>query len=133
VAIEGLSIRLYFDHNANPRFARDLRLEGFDAVAAIELGHERLEDEQHLRWAVAHRRTLFTYDKGDFSIIADAWMTRGDEHAGIILAKAPPAISYGETLRRLLRLLDEITAEEMVNRVEWLDHRWSSRPDGEER
>jgi predicted nuclease of predicted toxin-antitoxin system len=128
VAIEGLSIRLYFDHNANPRFVRDLRGEGFDAVAAIELGHQRLKDEDHLRWAADHRRTLFTYDKGDFSIIADAWITRGEDHAGIILSKGPPLLSYGEILRRLLRLLNEITAEEMINRVEWLDDRWSDRP-----
>jgi hypothetical protein len=30
-------------------------------------------------------------------------------------------------LRRLLRLLDTLTADEMVNRVEWLDSRWSDR------
>jgi hypothetical protein len=84
VAIEGLSIRPYFDHNANPRSARDIRSEGFDAVAAIELGHEQYGDEEHLRWAVDHRRTLFTYDKVDFSVIADTWIMRGEEHAGII-------------------------------------------------
>jgi predicted nuclease of predicted toxin-antitoxin system len=132
VAIEGLSIRLYFDHNANPRFARDLRTEGFDAIAAIELGQERFGDEAQLRWAVDHRRTLFTYDKADFSIIADAWITRGEDHTGIILSKGPPLLSYGEISRRLLRLLNEVTAEEMVNRVEWLDRRWSVAPGDEE-
>jgi hypothetical protein len=131
VAIEGLSIRLYFDHNANPRFARDLRSHGFDALAAIELGHEAFEDEEHFIWAAANRRTLFTYDKRDISIIADEWDARGEDHYGIILCKAPPAISYGETLNRLLNLLDAITAEEMINQVEWLDHRWSVSPGNE--
>jgi predicted nuclease of predicted toxin-antitoxin system len=131
VAIAGLSIRLYFDHNAHPRFARDLRSEVFDALAAIELGHERFADEDHLRWAADHRRTLFTYDKADFSVIADAWMRREEEYAGIILSKAPPLLSYGEILRRLLRLLNEVTAEEMMNRIEWLDHRWSVEQDNE--
>jgi predicted nuclease of predicted toxin-antitoxin system len=131
VAIEGLSIRLSFDHNAHPRFARDLRLHGFDAVAAVELGHEAFRDEEHLRWATTNGRTLFTYDKADFSIIADDWLMRGEAHAGIILSKAPPLISYGEILRRLLRLLDEISAEEMVNRIEWLDRRWSAQTKNE--
>ena len=58
----------------------------------------------------------------------EAWEARGDDHFGIIFCKAPPAISYGEILRRLLNLLDGITAEEMVNQIEWLDHRWSGSP-----
>jgi predicted nuclease of predicted toxin-antitoxin system len=133
VAIEGLSIRLYFDHNAHPRFARDLRSHGFEAVAALELGHEAFRDEEHLRWAAANGYTLFTYDKADFSTIADDWLTRGEAHAGIVLSKAPPLISYGEIFRRLLRLLNEFTAEEMVNRIEWLDRRWSIRTRNEDR
>jgi hypothetical protein len=32
-------------------------------------------------------------------------------------------------LRRLLRLLNTLTADEMVNRVEWLYDRWSVRSD----
>ena len=37
MAIEGLSIRLYGDHNFDSRFSVDLRREGFDIVlAALE-------------------------------------------------------------------------------------------------
>jgi hypothetical protein len=46
---------------------------------------------------------------------------QGRQHAGIILSTAPPRITYGELLRRLLAFLDTVSADEMVNQVRWLD------------
>jgi hypothetical protein len=52
---------------------------------------------------------------------------QGCDHVCILLHRQPPGISYGEMLRLLLRLLDTLTADDMVNRLEWLDDRWSDR------
>ena len=50
-------------------------------------------------------------------------MRAGQSHAGIILA-AQQRYSVGEQMRRLLRLISSLTAEEMRNRIEFLSA-WS--------
>lgn len=127
MAIEGLSIRLYFDQHVRDQFAVDLRRQGFDVVIAREVGNERASDHAHLEWASEHGKTLFTQDLDDFPNIADEWFLDGRDHAGILLSVQPGKTSYGELLRRFLRLLDTLTADDMINCIEWLDHRWSDR------
>jgi hypothetical protein len=130
VAIEGLSIRLYADHNFDDRFSVDLRRHDFDMVLAREVGNQMLSDEHHLVWTTEHGRVVLTHDLRDFVPLAKAWAFAGREHGGVILSAQPgESISYGILLRRLLRLLETVTADEMVNRVEWLDHRWSGDED----
>ena len=124
MAIAGLSIRLYLDHNVHPWLADDVRTEGYDVVVARDLGHQRFEDEEHLRWASAAGRAVVTFDVKDYPVIARRWAAEARDHAGIILAVAPPVLPYGTLLRRLFALLDAITAEEMVNQVRWLDPTW---------
>jgi hypothetical protein len=127
VAIEGLSIRLSADHNFDDRFAIDLRRENFDLVLAREVGNERLSDEDHLAWAAARGRVILTYDLKDFFRLARTWHLSGRTHAGMILSAQPgEEMPYGMLLRRLLSLLDTLTAEDMINRVEWLSPGWDN-------
>ena len=51
-------------------------------------------------------------------------MRAGQSHAGIILA-VQQRYSVGEQMRRLLRLISSVTAEEMRNRIEFLST-WGS-------
>jgi hypothetical protein len=118
MAIEGLSASVYFDHNADPDLVVDLRQRGFTAVTARELGMERASGDAHLRTATSLGHVLFTHDYDDYPVLAIEWAARGESHAGIILASR--RISCGETLRRLLHLVDSVTADEFVNRVEWI-------------
>jgi predicted nuclease of predicted toxin-antitoxin system len=122
MAIAGLSIRLYLDHNADPDIARDVRRDGYDAIWASEVGNERLQDEQQLRWATEHGRAILTHDIRDFRILDAEWAARGESHAGIILAETPPELSLGELIRRLRRLLETMSADEMVDQVIIFDH-----------
>lgn len=126
MAIPGLSIRLYFDHNGSHRLANDLRNAGFDVVTAAEVGNSLFADPEHLQWATNHGRCIFTHDLDDFPILAVEWAHARQEHAGIIVALQPPRLPYGEMLRRMVRLLDTLTAEDLTSRLEWLDRRWSS-------
>lgn len=128
MAIEGLSILVYLDHNVDPQLAKDARTAGYDVVAAIEVGNAALEDADQLNWAANQGRCILTHDFDDYPRLAREWFYAGRNHAGIIMCRQPPRISYGEMLRRLLRLLDTLPADEMVNRLEWLDDRWSDRP-----
>jgi predicted nuclease of predicted toxin-antitoxin system len=129
VAIEGLSLLIYLDHNVDPLLAKDVRNAGYNAVAAVEAGNAPLADLDQLTWAADRGRCIITHDYDDYPRLAAEWFFEGRDHSGIILCRQPPDISYGEMLRRLLRLLDTLTADEMVNRLEWLDERWSSSSD----
>jgi predicted nuclease of predicted toxin-antitoxin system len=129
MAIAGLSIRLYLDHNADPDIARDVRRDGYDAVWASEVGNERLQDEEQLRWATEHGRAILTHDVRDFRILDAQWRSRGDSHAGIILAETPPELRIGELMRRLRRLLETMSADEMIDQVIFLNVLWSSSAD----
>jgi hypothetical protein len=127
VVIEGLSVRLYADHNFDDRFSVDVRREGLDLVLARDVGNQQLSDEGHFTWATAQGRAILTHDVKDFFRLARTWHLAGRVHAGIILSAQPRAeMPYGRLLRRLLRLLDTLTAGDMFNRVEWLSQRWDN-------
>lgn len=115
MAIEGLSIRSYLDHHMHDLFAIDLRRRGFDVVKAREVGNERASDKAHLTWATSQGRVVLTLDFDDFPALADRWFLEGRDHAGIILLEQPGRRNpYGRLLRRLLRLLDTLTADDMA-------------------
>ena len=124
MAVPGLSIRPYLDHNAHRRLARDLARYGFEVTVAEDVGNARAADEEHLRWATERGLVVFTFDIEDYQVIAADWAVQGREHAGIILSQAPPRLTYRQILRRLLAFLDAVSAEEMVNQVRCLDVSW---------
>ena len=124
MAAEELWLRLYFDHNAHLWLAEAVRRHGIDAVVAKDVGNAAAADEEHLRWATEHGRTVFTFDRNDFPRLNEEWQARGEPHAGIIVSVAPPELPAPAVLRRLLRLLDTVTADEMANRLLWLNQRW---------
>ena len=47
-------------------------------------------------------------------------VSSGREHAGIVISEQMSQRRFGELLRRVLRLLDALTAEEMHNRIVFL-------------
>jgi hypothetical protein len=113
----GLFIRLYLDEDVHKRLATALRLRQFDVTSVHELGRKGLSDEAQLQFATQEGRALFTYNVADFVQLHLDWLARGQTHAGIILSDQLP---LGETLRRLLRLLNHITADEMRGQAYWL-------------
>jgi hypothetical protein len=72
--------------------------------------------------ATLQGRALFSFNVGDFHEIHTRWSTTGRDHAGIILAQQK-RYATGEQIRRLVRLIGSLTAEEMRNREEFLG-RW---------
>ena len=124
MTIAGLWIRPYCDHNVHSWLADALRRDGHDVVMAHEVGNARASDEEHLRWATERGRTIVTYDRNDFPRLNRDWLAAGRTHAGIIVAVAPPRVSPSVVVGRLRRLLDRVTADEMINQLLWLDHTW---------
>lgn len=115
-----MTIQLYFDEDSSDNdLLRALRLREIDVVAAWDVGlGERADEEQH-RWATEHRRMLYSSNRRDFYRIHSEFMCAGETHAGIILG-IQQRYSVGEQMRRLVRLINRLSTEEMRNRVELL-------------
>jgi Domain of unknown function (DUF5615) len=112
-----LFIRLYLDEDVHKRVASALRLRHFDVISAHDLQRWGLSDEEQLTCAAAEGRALLTYNTSDFVRIHLGWLQRGQEHAGIIVSDQ---LAIGETIHRLLNLLNRITADELRNQLRWL-------------
>lgn len=112
-----LFIRLYTDEDVHRAVAVALRMRGFDAVSVHEGGRWGLSDAEQLAYAAADKRALFTFNAVDFLHLHREWIGAGRSHWGIIVSEQLPT---GEVTRRLLQLLNRVTADEMRGQVYWL-------------
>jgi hypothetical protein len=74
-------------------------------------------DKEQLEFAVSEDRCLMTFNVGHFLQLHNSWLRSGREHAGIIVSKQLP---IGESLRRLLSLLQRETADSMRGQLRFL-------------
>lgn len=70
-----MTISLVIDMNLPPRWAEELKEEGFEAAHWSGTGDPRASDEVILSWAKDHGRIVFTHDLDFGSILA---ATRAD-------------------------------------------------------
>jgi predicted nuclease of predicted toxin-antitoxin system len=112
-----LFIELYLDEDVDVLIAQILRARGFVVVTTQEAGQLHNNDAEQLAYAVRQHKTLLTHNRVDFEALAQTYFAAGQSHDGIILAfRRPPR----EIARRLLRLLNAVTAEEMQNQVRYI-------------
>ena len=114
---EGLFGRLYLDEDVHKGVAAALRVRHFDAISAHETGAWGLTDEEQLAVAAGQGRALLTFNTADFARLHRAWLAAGREHWGIILCEQ---LTVGEVTRRVLALLNRVTAHELHNQLYWL-------------
>ena len=98
---------------------RGLRARGVDVVTALDEGMIERDDKDHLELAAKLNRVLYSFNVGDFYRLHGEYLSDFKEHAGLILTRQQQ-FTVGEQLRRLLRLIAKVPAEEMKNRVEFL-------------
>jgi uncharacterized protein DUF5615 len=116
-----VTIRLYLDDDSLAKaLVKALRDNRIDVVTTIEARMNGRDDEEHLAYAAEQGRVLCSFNTRDFYRIHSEWLAEGKSHAGIILAQQQ-RYSVGEQIRRLLRLTDSKSAEDMKNRVEFLN------------
>lgn len=96
-----------------------LRARGVDVLTALEAGMIERTDEEQLDYATTQGRVLFSFNVKDFYRLHTEHLTRGESHAGIIVARQR-SYSVGEQIRRLLRLIAATPTEEMKNQAEFL-------------
>ncbi len=107
-------ISLFLDEDVSALVAKLLRSRAYSAMTTQEarrLGHS---DAEQLEFATTHQMAMLTHNRDDFAQLAGQYAAAGKNHCGIIIAVRR---SPYEIARRLLALLDRITAEEMDNQV----------------
>jgi hypothetical protein len=112
-----LFIRLYLDEDVFKDIASVLRRRGFDVVSVHELGHYEWPDADHLAYAAAQGRALFSFNAVDYLALHRTYLEEGKHHAGIVVSKQHP---LRETIQRLLQLLNQVTADEMRDQFWWV-------------
>jgi len=112
-----MKVRLFLDEDVHTALAVALRKRGHDAVQALEEKRLGLPDESQLTFAAAENRCLVTFNVGDFVRLHNRWLTEGRDHAGLIVSKQLPV---GESLRRLLALLQKESVESMKGQIRFL-------------
>lgn len=74
-------------------------------------------DEEILQFAIGEHRAVVTFNVRDFVPLAVQYYDDGKEHYGVVVSKE---ISHGELKRRVTKLLESVTAEELINAVRYL-------------
>jgi predicted nuclease of predicted toxin-antitoxin system len=112
-----LFIELYLDEDVNVLVADLIKARGFQAITVREAGQLGKSDAEQLAYAVNHQKVLLTHNRVDFERLAQSYFDRSQNHFGIIIAvRNPPQ----EITRRLLIILDRVTADEMQNQVRYV-------------
>lgn len=115
-----MKISLYLDEDSqDTRLIRALRGRGVDVTSASEAGRNGYDDEDQLNRTTEQGRVLFSFNTQDFFRLHTLYLIQGKSHAGLIFA-IQQEYSIGEQMRRLLKLISTLSAEEMRNRIEFL-------------
>ncbi|MCP4418420.1 MAG: hypothetical protein GY805_17515 [Chloroflexi bacterium] len=112
-----LFIELYLDEDVHVLIADLLQGRGFVATTARDEGRLEKSDEEQLAYAVSQRKTLLSHNRHDFEALAHEYASAGKTHYGIILAVRYPPY---EIVRRLMRFLNHVTADEIQNQVRYI-------------
>ncbi len=115
-----MTIRLYLDEDAmDGDLVRALRARGVDVEPANEVGMVEREDAEHLAYATAQGRVIFSFNVGDFCRLHAQFQAKQQSHAGIVVS-GQQRYRVGDQMRRLLALIANRTADEMCNQLEFL-------------
>jgi len=112
---EALFIRLYLDRHVITRLAEDLVQRGFDCITTQEAGNDSASDEEQLAFAASQSRAILTFNIRDFAALQNQWAREGRGHAGIVVSRQFSTRQYGVLLSRMLRLLEQMSADEIVS------------------
>ena len=110
-------ICLYLDEDVNVLVADLIRARGFDVISVRDARRLRAADDEQLAYAISQGRTLVTHNRADFEELVQSYFESEQMHYGVIFAvrRSPQEIA-----RRLLAILNQVTAEEMQNQVRYI-------------
>ena len=108
---------LLLDEDVRLGLAEILQERGFNVVHVLEEGRAGKSDDAQLAYAVTQGRTILTHNIRDYLLLEHEYQSQRKVHHGIILSDQ---ISLREILRRTLQCLSRHTAEDLYNRIQWL-------------
>ena len=112
------SPKLHLNENLSWHLPEQLRKYGYDVTSTIEMRMIEDDDSIQLAFAVSQSRAIVSINHKDFMPLHEQYLVEGKEHWGIILSTEE---SVPVLRRRLLRLLNTLSAEELKNQVRWLN------------
>lgn len=112
-----LFIELYLDEDVDVLVAELVRARGFRAVTTQQAGLLGSVDEAQLTYATDQQMTLLTHNRVDFESLARRYYMMKQTHGGIIIAVRR---SPYEIVKRLLVILNDVTADEMRNQIRYI-------------
>lgn len=112
--------RIYVDEDAEQAVViAGLVRAGFNTLTTTQARRLGSSDAEQLRFSTAQGRVFYSLNARDIVRIHGEWLAAGANHAGIIVIPYQRH-SIREKLRRLSSLLTTISAEDFVNRIEFL-------------
>jgi predicted nuclease of predicted toxin-antitoxin system len=112
-----LFIEIYLDEDVDVLVADLLRHRGFSATTTVEEGKRGNTDAEQMAYATARGKAILTHNRRDFEALVQTYFLSGEDHHGVILAVRRVA---QEIVRRLLIILNDMTADEMKNQVKYI-------------
>jgi hypothetical protein len=112
--------RLYVDEDASEHaVVQGLRVRGIDVLTTFEAGRSGAPDEEQLAFAMNEKRAIYTFNVAHFARLHSDYLKQGARHYGIIVIPEQ-RYSVGEKIRRVAGLLRRVSAEEMIDHMEYL-------------
>ncbi|MEI6442822.1 MAG: DUF5615 family PIN-like protein [Nostocales cyanobacterium ELA583] len=113
------SMRLFIDEDSmDQRFIKALRARGVDVITVAEVETISSSDKEQLILATELQRVFYTFNVGDFCQLHSIYIEEKQIHAGIIISSQD--YSIGEQMRRVLSLMANKSAEDMINQLMFL-------------
>ena len=110
--------KLYLNEHLSPRLAEQLRQHGFDVTSTLEAKMGEADDDEQLAHAISEQRAIVTFNHRDFATRHERCLAEGGKHWGIVFSTEE---AVDVLRRRLLRLLNSLAAEDLINQIRWLN------------
>lgn len=121
-------IALYLDEDTNQKsLIQALRNASVDVLTTAEANRLSFSDEEQLLWAFERHRVIYTFNVEDFCRLHRVFLLENRDHAGIIVG-CQQKYSIGQQVRGILTLKSLLSADEMINRLEYLGNYIRNNP-----
>jgi len=112
-----LFIELYLDEDVSVLLSELLNGRGFKSSTTRDSGMLGKSDSEQLDYAISQKNVFLTHNWIDFENLHKEYLKSGKEHYGIIIARR---VNEHSMLKRLLKVLNRVTADEMKNHLKYI-------------
>ena len=113
------NIRLYLDEDVEVFLADAVRRRGYEVTTTRDCGNLGMSDLDQIAFARRKGFVILTYNVRHFPRLHYEMLNRNEHHPGFIIARQE---GFTLTLRRLLKLLASVSAEDMQDALEYLSN-----------